>query len=142
MVVHTDSERVRTSRRMALELLATDADRSEADGDVARWCDGYGIDVGRHEPDSTATVARNVEREDELYVRDCARCILCDKCVEACGEDAQHTFAIAVAGRGRDAHISTEFDATLPDSAWSPRRSAPTAGWGATSRSTSRTTGW
>jgi predicted molibdopterin-dependent oxidoreductase YjgC len=43
--------------------------------------------------------------------------VLCYKCVEACGTDAQHTFAIAVAGRGFDAHISTEFDVVLPDSA-------------------------
>jgi predicted molibdopterin-dependent oxidoreductase YjgC len=38
------------------------------------------------------------------------------KCVEACGEDAQNTFAIAVAGRGFDARISTEYDVLLPDS--------------------------
>ena len=37
--------------------------------------------------------------------------------MEACGEDAQNTFAIAVAGRGFDARISTEYDVTLPDSA-------------------------
>ena len=29
----------------------------------------------------------------------------------------QNTFAISVAGRGFEAHISTEFDVTLPDSA-------------------------
>jgi predicted molibdopterin-dependent oxidoreductase YjgC len=37
--------------------------------------------------------------------------------VEACGVDHQNTFAIAVAGRGFDAHISTELDVTLPESA-------------------------
>jgi predicted molibdopterin-dependent oxidoreductase YjgC len=37
--------------------------------------------------------------------------------VEACGVDAQNTFAIAVAGRGFSAHIATEFDVPLPDSA-------------------------
>jgi predicted molibdopterin-dependent oxidoreductase YjgC len=37
--------------------------------------------------------------------------------VEACGEDAQNTYAIAVAGRGFDARIATEFDAPLTDSA-------------------------
>ena len=42
---------------------------------------------------------------------------LCYKCVEACGTDAQNTFAIAAAGRGFDAHISTEYDVPLPDSA-------------------------
>ena len=55
--------------------------------------------------------------DNELYVRDYSRCILCYKCVEACGVDAQNTFAIAVAGRGFDARISTEFDVGLPESA-------------------------
>ncbi len=55
--------------------------------------------------------------DNNLYVRDYSKCILCYKCVEACGEDAQNTFAIAVAGRGFAAHISTEFDLPLPDSA-------------------------
>ena len=55
--------------------------------------------------------------DNELYVRDYSKCILCYKCVEACGVDAQNTFAIAVAGRGFDARISTEFDVGLPDSA-------------------------
>ena len=64
-----------------------------------------------------ATVAQPVKIDNDLYVRDYSRCILCYKCVEACGTDAQNTFAIAVAGRGFDAHISTESDRPLPDSA-------------------------
>ena len=55
--------------------------------------------------------------DNDLYVRDYAKCILCYKCVEACGPDHQNTFAIAVAGRGFDAHISTEFAVPLPGSA-------------------------
>ena len=58
-----------------------------------------------------------VRRQDELYVRDYSKCVQCYKCVEACGDDAQFTFAIAVAGRGFDAAISTEFDVELPESA-------------------------
>ncbi len=58
-----------------------------------------------------------VKVDNDLYVRDYSKCILCYKCVEACGTDAQNTFAIAVAGRGFDARISTEFAAPLPDSA-------------------------
>jgi predicted molibdopterin-dependent oxidoreductase YjgC len=64
-----------------------------------------------------ATVGQPVKVDNNLYVRDYSKCILCYKCVEACGEDAQNTFAIAVAGRGFDARISTEWDAPLPDSA-------------------------
>jgi predicted molibdopterin-dependent oxidoreductase YjgC len=64
-----------------------------------------------------ATAAQPVKVDNDLYVRDYSKCILCYKCVEACGTDAQNTFAIAVAGRGFDARISTEYAVTLPDSA-------------------------
>src|SRR6185437_8060566 len=65
----------------------------------------------------SATVAQPVKIDNDLYVRDYAKCVLCYKCVEACGEDHQNTFAIAVAGRGFDARISTEMNVPLPDSA-------------------------
>jgi predicted molibdopterin-dependent oxidoreductase YjgC len=66
---------------------------------------------------TAATVAQPVKVDNELYVRDYAKCILCYKCVDACGTEAQNTFAIAVAGRGFDARISTEWNVGLPDSA-------------------------
>ena len=55
--------------------------------------------------------------DNDLFVRDYGKCILCYKCVEACGTDAQNTFAIAVAGRGFDARISTEHAVPLTSSA-------------------------
>ncbi|MGA8574114.1 MAG: 2Fe-2S iron-sulfur cluster-binding protein [Candidatus Cybelea sp.] len=115
MTVHTDSERVRHSRKMVLEFLASSVDLSTAP-DARRYCDRYGADPDRFGQGS-ATVAQPVKIDNALYVRDYSKCILCYKCVEACGVDAQNTFAIAVAGRGFDAHISTEFDVPLPDSA-------------------------
>jgi NADP-reducing hydrogenase subunit HndD len=140
MTVHTDSERVRTSRKMVLEFLASSVDLSLASPEVHNWMRRYGADSGRYGPPGPAhragerararagehrvpdgsvaeTVAQPVKIDNESYVRDYSRCILCYKCVEACGEDAQNTFAIAVAGRGFDARISTEFDVGLPDSA-------------------------
>jgi len=115
MAVQTDSARVRHSRKMVLEFLASSVDISTAP-DAQRYCERYGADPGRFGP-SPATVAQPIKIDNELYVRDYAKCILCYKCVEACGVDAQNTFAIAVAGRGFDAHISTEYDVGLPDSA-------------------------
>ena len=140
MTVRTDSERVRTSRKMVLEFLASSADVSLASPDVQRWLSEYGADAARYGPPAAdraagerdaarpgehhagdggtaATVRQPVKYDNESYVRDYSRCILCYKCVEACGEDAQNTFAIAVAGRGFDARISTEYDVTLPGSA-------------------------
>jgi predicted molibdopterin-dependent oxidoreductase YjgC len=115
MVVHTDSERVRTSRRLVLELLGSSVDLSLAP-DALAYIEAYDAKPDRFGPDA-ATVAQDVKIDNDLYVRDYSKCILCYKCVSACGTDHQNTFAIAVAGRGFDAHISTELDVTLPDSA-------------------------
>ncbi|MGH9870348.1 MAG: 2Fe-2S iron-sulfur cluster-binding protein [Candidatus Polarisedimenticolia bacterium] len=115
MVVETDTERVRLSRRLVLELLGSSVDLStspQARGYMDRY-EAQPERFGSH----AASVAQPVKIDNELYVRDYAKCILCYKCVEACGTDAQNTFAIAVVGRGFDARISTEFDAPLPDSA-------------------------
>jgi predicted molibdopterin-dependent oxidoreductase YjgC len=115
MVVHTDSPRVRTSRRLVMELLASSVDLSLAD-DAQRYLRQYDAHPERFGPDA-ATVAQEVKVDNDLYVRDYSKCILCYRCVEACGEDHQNTFAIHVAGRGFGAHISTELDVPLPDSA-------------------------
>ena len=140
MVVSTDSDRVRHSRRLVLEFLASSVDLSLGGDDLNRWMAEYQVTPERYGPagsaatagdrdarapghhyapalDSAETVAQPVKVEDDLYIRDYAKCILCYKCVEACGEDAQNTFAIAVAGRGFDARISTEFSIELPQSA-------------------------
>ena len=140
MVVHTDSERVRHSRRMVFELLSSSVDMSLVSAEVRGWIESYGTDATRYGPPAAPaeagerdarhaghhhaldgsvaeTVAQPVKIDNDLYVRDYSRCILCYKCVEACGEDAQNTFAITVAGRGFDARIATEFDAPLTDSA-------------------------
>lgn len=137
MVVATDSERVRTSRKLVLELLASSTDMSTAPA-FAAFASRYGVDADRFGPKggvsagrdeahaghhhvsdgaAAATVAQPVKVDNDLYVRDYSKCILCYKCVEACGTDAQNTFAIAVAGRGFDARISTEMNVPLPESA-------------------------
>ena len=147
MEVQTDSERVRPSRKVVLEFLGSSVDVSLAgpavpDGtihgvhgalrrgsDPVRTAGRAGRRRrARHRttPATTtrpagdaaaATVAQPTKIDNDLYVRDYSKCILCYKCVEACGEDAQNTFAIAVAGRGFDARISTEQAVPLPESA-------------------------
>ncbi|HEY8842195.1 MAG TPA: 2Fe-2S iron-sulfur cluster-binding protein, partial [Candidatus Dormibacteraeota bacterium] len=112
MKVHTDSERVQHSRRMVLEMLASSVDMSLCGPQVGGWMSQYGAEPQRFGP-GAATMAQPVKIDNDLYVRDYSRCILCYKCVEACGVDAQNTFAIGVAGRGFDAHISTEFTVEL-----------------------------
>ncbi len=137
MKVKTDSERVRHSRRLVLEFLDSSVDLSETTS-AAGYLERYGADSARYgppappdplrdrkrtghheEPDgqTAATVYAPVKVDNELYVRDYSKCILCYKCVDACGEQYQNTFAIGVAGRGFDARISTEYVVELPESA-------------------------
>jgi predicted molibdopterin-dependent oxidoreductase YjgC len=139
MVVRTNTPRVNHSRKMVLEFLASSVDLSTTP-DASEWLEEYACQPsrygppappsaagvrdaaapGHHEPphlEYAATVAQPLKVDNDLYVRDYAKCILCYKCVEACGTDHQNTFAIAVAGRGFDARISTEFAVTLPASA-------------------------
>jgi predicted molibdopterin-dependent oxidoreductase YjgC len=115
MVVQTDSDRVRHSRRMVLEFLGSAVDLGQTD-EMGRWMRHYGADPDRYGAE-VERIEEDVKVQDDLYIRDYEKCVLCYKCVEACGDDAQHTFAIAVSGRGMDARVSTEFDVTLPDSA-------------------------
>ena len=137
MKVRTDSERVQLSRKLVMELLASSVDLSTtpaAPGYLDRYealPDRFGppapptadrdrARTGHHVvPDgrTAATVHQPVKLDNELYVRDYSKCILCYKCVDACGEQHQATFAIHVAGRGFDARISTELDTPLPESA-------------------------
>jgi len=115
MKIKTDSERVRLSRRLVLEFLASSVDVSTAPS-LQAYSKEYGADPERF--GSSETRAKlPVKIDNDLYVRDYAKCILCYKCVEACGVDAQNTFAIGVAGRGFSAHIAAEFDVPLPESA-------------------------
>ena len=117
MKIATASERVRLARKLVLELLASSVDLATAPG-LAELMASYGARPERFGPPAErATVAQPAKIDNELYVRDYAKCVLCYKCVEACGYDAQNTFAIAVAGRGFDARISTEWSVPLPTSA-------------------------
>jgi predicted molibdopterin-dependent oxidoreductase YjgC len=115
MKVKTRSARVDLSRKLVLELLGSSVDLSTAPG-LADMMAEYGARPERF-GERPATVSQPPKVDNELYARDYGKCVLCYKCVEACGEDAQNTFAIAVAGRGFDAHISTERDVPLPSSA-------------------------
>jgi len=137
LVVRTDTERVRHSRRLVLELLASSVDLSTTPR-VADWMREYDARperFGAPAPGSTTrddlepgehhrgdgSVAATVEQPDkvdnDLYVREYSKCILCYKCVDACGEQWQNSYAIQVAGRGFDSQISTEYAVGLPDSA-------------------------
>jgi predicted molibdopterin-dependent oxidoreductase YjgC len=116
MVVRTRSERVDHARKMVLEFLGSSVDLSLTDG-VDEWNAEYGADPTRYGADAATVADQPVKVDNDLYMRDYAKCILCYQCVDACGEQWQNSFVIEIAGRGFDARVSTENDVPLPDSA-------------------------
>ena len=114
MVVQTDSPRVGAVRRTIYELLASSVDLSLVEPQTRQHMEHYGVDQDRFAGGYRRT--DTVKIEDDLYVRDYDKCIMCYRCVVVCGEAAQNTFAIDVAGRGLYSTISTEYDTPLPES--------------------------
>ena len=138
MKVQTDSERVRLSRRLVLELLASSVDLSTtpvAPGYLERY-DGAARAVRpagaarsrprpqAHRPSRRARRPRRrrpcTRRSRSTTSSTCATTRSASSVTSASTPAASSTrtrFAIHVAGRGFDARISTEYVAELPESA-------------------------
>ncbi|MER6692511.1 2Fe-2S iron-sulfur cluster-binding protein [Streptomyces minutiscleroticus] len=113
MEVRTDTGRTRHSRKVVLEPLASSVGLSTTPKAAGRLKE-YEAEPGRFGPDA-ARVDEEPRVDNDLYVRDHGRCVLCYKCVDACGEQWQNAFSVA--GRGFGARIAVEHDAPLTDSA-------------------------
>lgn len=112
MVVHTQSERVQTARRVILELLASTVDLREAP-EIQTYLERYGADPARF--------AGGRRREFPLlddnpfYVRDYSQCVMCWRCIQVCADDVQYTYALTWGGRGLGSHVATFFGEDMPD---------------------------
>jgi NADP-reducing hydrogenase subunit HndD len=111
-VIYTCSERVQRARRTILEMLSASVDLSEAP-EIQLQMDDYGANPGRFveaKPRGTPTFDDN-----PFYVRDYEKCIQCWRCVQACADDLQFTYALAVGGRGFNSRITTFFEKPMPE---------------------------
>ena len=112
MVVHTSSERVIRTRRTILEMLSASVDLEEAPellGQMAEY---------NAKPDRFVEAKKRGQPlidDNPFYVREYQKCIQCWRCVQACADDLQYTYALAVGGRGFNSHISTFFEKSLPE---------------------------
>jgi NADH dehydrogenase/NADH:ubiquinone oxidoreductase subunit G len=112
MVVHTQSERVIRARRTILEMLNASVDLSEAPALLSQM-ETYNPDPARFPGAQTRSQA--ILDDNPFYVRDYEKCLLCWRCVQACGDDMQFTYALSIGNRGFKTKISTFFDAPMPD---------------------------
>lgn len=114
MVVHTASPRVQLARKVLLEMLHSTVDLSEAP-EIQQYTARLAADPQRYGSDGARRKFPLLD-DNPFYVRDYSKCVMCWRCVQACGEDVQWTFAISRAGRGFDAHISTFAGVPIPQS--------------------------
>jgi predicted molibdopterin-dependent oxidoreductase YjgC len=112
MVVSTRSKRVTRSRRTILEMLDSSVDLSEAP-EIQEIMDEYAVDSSRF-PEASARITPLID-DNPFYVRDYEKCLLCWRCVQACGDDLQFTYALSVGGRGYESKISTFFESPMPE---------------------------
>ena len=113
MVIQTNSPRVRVARQTILELMASAIDLSQAP-DIQRLLQQYHADAGKFS--GGAARALPLYDDNAMYIRDYSKCILCWRCVQACGTDVQYTFAITIAERGFHSRVSTFEQVTIPES--------------------------
>lgn len=112
MVVKTNSERVRTGRKVILELLDSTVDLSEAP-EIQAQIKEYGADTKRF----AGGVARDFDVfvDNPFYIRDYSQCVMCWRCIQVCAEDVQYTYALTWGERGINSHVATFFDEDMPD---------------------------
>jgi NADH dehydrogenase/NADH:ubiquinone oxidoreductase subunit G len=111
MVVHTQSARVIRARKTILEMLHASVDLSEAP-ELQLQMVAYGVDPHRF-PDAKTREQELID-DNPFYVRDYEKCVLCWRCVQACGDDMQYTYSLSVGGRGFETNIATFFEAPMP----------------------------
>lgn len=112
MVIHTQSQRVIRARRTILEMLNASVDLSHS-SEILKQMKEYKVNLQRFP--GAITRAQEVKDDNPFYIRDYAKCILCWRCAQACGDDMQFTYALSVGGRGFETHIATYFDAPMPE---------------------------
>ena len=119
MAVKTDTPKVSRARKLNLELLLSNHNMDclscirSTTCELQKLCHDYGV------TSSHFTGERTMTRKDESsasIVRDNSKCILCRRCVAACGK-MQGIGVIGANNRGFDTEIGCAFESKLADSA-------------------------
>ena len=115
MEIFTNTEKVRHSRKMTLELILSNHDRKclscvrSGNCELQKLCKDYGVDV--EDRFDGEMVRYNFDDSAAHMVRDNNKCVLCRRCIAAC--DQQGISVIGANARGFDTHVSSAFDMDL-----------------------------
>ncbi len=117
MEIFTNTEKVRHSRKMTLELILSNHDRKclscvrSGTCELQQLCKEFGVDI--EDRFDGEMVRYNFDDSAAHMVRDNNKCILCRRCIAAC--DQQGISVIGANARGFDTHVSSAFDKDLAD---------------------------
>jgi len=114
MVITTNSDELYKARRMMLQLILANHNKSclvctrNGNCELQKLAIEFNID----ELDFPGTKEGMIDDLSPSVVRDTSKCILCKRCVAVC-KKVQGVSAIALGGRGHNSHICTAFDDSL-----------------------------
>ena len=117
MEIFTNTEKVRHSRKMTLELILSNHDRKclscvrSGTCELQKLCKEFGVDI--EDRFDGEMIHYNFDDSAAHMVRDNNKCILCRRCIAAC--DQQGISVIGANARGFDTHVSSAFDKDLAD---------------------------
>ncbi len=117
MEIYTNTEKVRKSRKMTLELILSTHDKNcltcvrSGTCELQQLCKEFGVD----DADAFKGEVIQYDFDDSAahMIRNNNKCILCRRCIAAC--DNQGVSVIGANARGFDTHVSSAFDKDLAD---------------------------
>jgi NADP-reducing hydrogenase subunit HndD len=117
MEIYTNTEKVRKSRKMTLELILSTHSKEcltcvrSGTCELQQLCKEFGVD----DSDAFKGEVIHYDFDDSAahMIRDNNKCILCRRCIAAC--DNQGVSVIGANARGFDTHVSSAFDKDLAD---------------------------
>ena len=118
MVAHTNTARLRESRRKTLQLIISDHNMDclgcirNNNCELQKLCLRYGVeDTGYYAGKKNEF---DIDESSKSIVRDNNKCILCRRCIGAC-ENSQSIGVIGTNNRGFDTYVGSTFDLPLAE---------------------------
>lgn len=118
MEVFTNTPKIRRSRKLTLEMILSNHDKSclscvrSGDCELQSLCAEYGVDDINHF--RGANKKYEIDDSTGVIIRNNNKCILCRRCVGACA-NMQGLGVIGANDRGFDTHIACAFEKPLGD---------------------------
>ncbi|NVN88573.1 MAG: formate dehydrogenase subunit alpha [Rhodopseudomonas sp.] len=111
IVVHTQTERLKTIRKGVMELYISDHPldcltcSANGDCELQDMAGAVGLRDVRYGQNGEQHPNPGIDSSNPYFTYDPSKCIVCSRCVRAC-EDVQGTFALTIAGRGFGSVVS------------------------------------